>query len=138
MPTTINTAYTAPINPSPSTTPVLTRKQCWTGLQRKIRDAPAFVGAISSCKVIGEDEAEGTVTRVVTFKAEPDKEIKEVCRSFEDAKVGLLFPSCLSLLPCLFILKTMARNMYLRCRVLISSCSLPTGRFSPDGRKCHF
>lgn len=120
-------AYTAPINPSslnppsksrnniptwdsldaPAESPLLTREQCWVGLQRKIRDATEFVGAIATCKVLGEEEdkdGEGhgdkVVTRVVTFNAEPEKEVKEVCRSYWPMKVSsrdfFLFLFCFS------------------------------------------
>lgn len=77
-------AYTAPINP-PNATPVLTTEQCWAGLQRKIRNAPEFVGAITKCDVL--EDKDGVVTREVVFGAQPDKRVKEVCRSFEPMKV---------------------------------------------------
>lgn len=90
----IYTAYTAPINPGGSST-VLTKAQCWAGLQRKIRNAPEFVGAIATCKVLEDNEAEDEVTRVVTFKAEPEKEVREVCKSFWPMKVrGSFFLFC--------------------------------------------
>lgn len=79
-----NLAHTEPINP-PSATSVLTIDQVWAGLQLKIRDAPAFVGAIATCKVL--EDKDGVVTREVTFKAEPEKVVKEVCRSYWPLKV---------------------------------------------------
>ncbi|GAB7348044.1 hypothetical protein MBLNU459_g6080t1 [Dothideomycetes sp. NU459] len=78
-------AYTAPINP-PGATPALTTAQCWTGLQRKVRNAPEFVGAIATCTVLNEDD-DGVVTRQVTFKANPNKVVEEVCRPYEPMKV---------------------------------------------------
>lgn len=78
-------AYTAPINP-PNTTPVLTTAQCWAGLERKVRNAPEFVGAIATCDVLDET-SDGVVTREVTFKANPEKKVKEVCRPYKPTKV---------------------------------------------------
>jgi len=78
-------AYTAPINPS-GATPVLTVDQCWQGLQRKVRNAPEFVGAIKICDVI--DDKGDEVTREVAFANAPEKRIKEVCKSYKPMKVG--------------------------------------------------
>lgn len=78
-------AYTAPINP-PNASPVLSSEQCWAGLQRKIRNAPEFVGAITKCDVL--EDKDGVVTREVVFGARPDTRVKEVCKSFEPMKVS--------------------------------------------------
>ncbi|TKA80605.1 hypothetical protein B0A49_02037 [Cryomyces minteri] len=88
---TLNLAYTAPINP-PSASPVLTSPQLWAGLQRKIRHAQEFVPAIVSCTVLDEqkeDNGSVTVTREVQFKEGygPKEPVREVCRSWEPAKV---------------------------------------------------
>lgn len=83
-------AYTAPINPS-GASPVLTRAQCWAGLQRKVRNAPEFVSAIATCHVL-DDEGD-TVKREVTFKETPDKKVREVCKSYEPMKVSVCFYS---------------------------------------------
>ena len=90
----IYTAYTAPINPAGTPSKdLISRAQCWNGLQRKVRNAPEFVGAIATCEVLEDDAKQGTVTRVVTFKADPEKEVKEVCRNYEPMKVSFAISS---------------------------------------------
>lgn len=104
-------AYTAPINDASASDITVTRAQCWAGLQRKVRNAPEFVGAIATCKVLSEDEADGTVTRVVTFKADPEKEVKEVCRGFWPMKVCSSNSFLLLLLLLLFLWSGEAKTL---------------------------
>ena len=82
---TLNLAYTAPINPA-NASPVLSIEQVWAGLQRKIRNAPEFVGAIKSCDVL--EDKDTVVTREVVFKDRPEIRVKEVCKSYEPLKVS--------------------------------------------------
>ena len=63
---TLYLSHTAPINPS-GITPVLTIRQIWAGLQRKVRFAQEFVPIIESCTVL-EEQPDGTVVRDVVFK----------------------------------------------------------------------
>lgn len=79
----IHLAYTTPINP-PSAQPVLTHSQCWAGLQRKIRRAYEFVGAITACDVVSEKDNE--VVREVVFR-EGNRKVREVCRSYAPTRV---------------------------------------------------
>lgn len=81
----IHCAYTEPINPS-GVTPILTRKQVWNGLQRKIRRAQDFVPIITGCDVL-EDKGE-EVTRIAHFSN--GKDVKEVCKSYWPTKVDQL------------------------------------------------
>ncbi|GAB7358026.1 hypothetical protein MBLNU230_g0191t1 [Neophaeotheca triangularis] len=84
---TINCAYTEPINPT-GATPTLTRQQVWKGLQRKVRRAQDFVPVITGTDVV-EDKGD-EVVRVAHFKAmhgQPEREVREVCRSFWPTKV---------------------------------------------------
>ncbi|KAF2677240.1 DUF1857-domain-containing protein [Lentithecium fluviatile CBS 122367] len=83
---TINLAYTSKINPN-GASPVLTRAQVWTGLQRKIRFAQEFVPVIESCEVLKDDS--GVVERLVKFKKGmgPKDEAREVVRGWEDCWV---------------------------------------------------
>ncbi|KAK4940073.1 hypothetical protein LTR66_014951, partial [Elasticomyces elasticus] len=90
----INVAYTAAINP-PGVTPVLTVPQLWVGLQRKVRDAPAFVSAILACEVL--EDKDGEVLREVQFdkksgKGGPDGKVQERCIMFEPMKVDFHQP----------------------------------------------
>ncbi|KAF4548053.1 Hypothetical protein D9617_32g091730 [Elsinoe fawcettii] len=85
MPTNISLAYTAPINP-PDAPVVLTKDQVWAGLQRKIRFAPEFVSAISTCDVVS-DQGEAEVVREVVFAANPDKRVQERVVSYYPLKV---------------------------------------------------
>ncbi|CAK7243480.1 MAG: hypothetical protein STHCBS139747_005005 [Sporothrix thermara] len=66
--TTIRLAHTVPVNP-PGATPVLTEAQVFAGFQRKIRRPQDFVPAIAACNVLSD--ADGVVTREVTFKPTP-------------------------------------------------------------------
>lgn len=87
---TINCAYTEPINPT-GATPTLTRQQVWKGLQRKVRRAQDFVPVITGTDVV-EDKGD-EVVRVAHFKAmhgQPEREVREVCRSFWPTKVSIL------------------------------------------------
>ncbi|KAF2086099.1 DUF1857-domain-containing protein [Saccharata proteae CBS 121410] len=83
---TLNLAFTAPVNP-PGASPVLTTAQLWAGLQRKIRFAHEFVPVIGACDVLSEEEGGRVVTREVAFKQSPEKRVREVCRSYEPARV---------------------------------------------------
>ncbi|KAF1997570.1 DUF1857-domain-containing protein [Amniculicola lignicola CBS 123094] len=81
----ISLAYTAKINPS-GVTPVLTKRQVWAGLQRKIRFAQEFVPVIESCEVL--EDKDGIVDRKVVFKpGMPKSEAREIVRGYEDAWV---------------------------------------------------
>ncbi|KAH7125170.1 hypothetical protein B0J11DRAFT_486525 [Dendryphion nanum] len=82
----LHLAHTSPINP-PSSTPILTLPQIWSGLQRKIRYAEEFVPMIASCTVLSDEN--GVVTREVVFKPGqgPRERAKEVVRGFEHAWV---------------------------------------------------
>lgn len=87
--TTINLAYTAPINPA-GATPVLSEDQIWIGLKRKVRRAQEFVPVIVACEVLSEEG--NTVVRQATFKSEdPTKEtddpVKEVCVHLPPSRV---------------------------------------------------
>ena len=62
----INCAYSEHINP-PGASPVLTQKQIWNGLQRKVRRAQDFVPVIKGYDVI-EDNG-NTVVREAHFEA---------------------------------------------------------------------
>lgn len=75
-------AATSSINP-PGVTPVLTRSQVWTGLQRKVRHANEFVPPITSCVVIKEEK--NVVTRRVVF--EGIREMTEVCTELAPSRV---------------------------------------------------
>src|ERR1700753_2386373 len=48
-------ARTLPVNPS-TTTFILKRKPLWESLQRKVRNAPEFVPAMKSCKVVSDKD----------------------------------------------------------------------------------
>lgn len=85
---TLNLAYTTAINPPDGPGPVLSEAQIWAGLQLKVRDAPAFVPAISSCTVLEDREAaDGVVVREIVFASAPDKITKETCRLFGPSRV---------------------------------------------------
>jgi len=90
MPTTINLAYTSPINAS-KPAPTLTVPQLWAGLQHKIRSAQSFVPAIISTDVIEErtDAKKGVpvVVREVVFK-EGNRRVREECWEYKPCKVG--------------------------------------------------
>ena len=86
----IHVAYTELINPS-GATPVLTRKQVWKGLQRKIRRAQDFVPPIEGCDVL--EEYDNVVVRQAHFKHTPGMNtgasvVKEVCKSYEPTRVS--------------------------------------------------
>ncbi|QIW95582.1 hypothetical protein AMS68_001100 [Peltaster fructicola] len=84
---TINCAYTEPINPA-GTSPALTRKQVWTGLQRKIRRAQDFVPVIKACDVL-EDKG-NEVIREAHFA--DGHSVKEVCKSYWPTRVDFHQP----------------------------------------------
>jgi hypothetical protein len=90
-----NLAYTAPINrPDQS---VLTWKQVWAGLQRKVRHAQEFVPLIIKCDVVSEEVAKGAedvtvVTRNVVFKdgngPKADGEpVQEICKEYPPCRI---------------------------------------------------
>lgn len=90
MPTTHNLAFTAPINPAGTATP-LTTKQIWTGLLLKCRSAETFVpAAIQSTTVLSDtiDPVTGNpvIIREVLFR-ESQKLVKEVVTAFEPCRV---------------------------------------------------
>jgi hypothetical protein len=92
----IHVAYTTKINPQ-GATPVLTSAQVWQGLQRKIRFAQEFVPIIESCDVL--EDKDGVVVRDVRFKegTGPQRQAKEVVRSYWPSWVSLFFFSLSSL-----------------------------------------
>lgn len=59
-------------------------EQVWKGLQRKIRRAQDFVGAIKGTDVV--DDKEDEVVRIAHFADGHD--VKEVCKSYWPTKVG--------------------------------------------------
>nr|XP_023873299.1 uncharacterized protein LOC111985883 [Quercus suber]POE84783.1 hypothetical protein CFP56_79001 [Quercus suber] len=86
-------AYTEKINP-PGATPVLTKDQVWTGLQKKIRTPQDFLPMIVGTDVVSESETE--VVRIAHFKGEdgkPGREMKEVCKSYYPTKVDFHQPN---------------------------------------------
>jgi hypothetical protein len=82
----LHLAYTGPINPA-GATPVLTQKQVWAGLQRKIRFAQEFVPVIQDCKVLSDEH--GVVTRDVIFKpgVGPKEKAREIVTGYGNAWV---------------------------------------------------
>jgi hypothetical protein len=90
MPTTHNLAFTAPINPQGTSTPITT-SQIWTGLLLKCRSAETFVpAAIQSTTVLSDtiDPVTGNpvIVREVLFR-ESQKLVKEVVTAFEPCRV---------------------------------------------------
>jgi len=57
----------------------------------KIKNPQKFLPVINSCDVIpnreGDKLRDDVITRVVTFKPNPEKKVTEVCRCFEPMKV---------------------------------------------------
>lgn len=89
MPTN-NVAFTSPINPPGTPTP-LTHSQVWKGLLLKSRSAETFVSAaIQSTKVLSDtiDPATGNevIVREVLFR-ESQKLVEEVVTAFEPTRV---------------------------------------------------
>ncbi|KAF7793580.1 hypothetical protein EIP86_004694 [Pleurotus ostreatoroseus] len=84
-------ATTKPIN-TPSATPVLTREQVFAGLKIRARDPVKYIPAITSCKIVKEDEA--GLTRVITCKpgTGPPGEVTEVVTYTKNVKVDFLMP----------------------------------------------
>ncbi|KAL9095681.1 MAG: hypothetical protein Q9165_002113 [Trypethelium subeluteriae] len=88
----VHVAYTQSINPD-GASPVVTQAQVWKGLERKIRYAQEFVGAISSTDVLEERDGGKEVVRIAHFKPGYGGEkgsAKETVRSFEPAKVDFI------------------------------------------------
>ena len=90
MPSANHIAFTAAINP-PNTSPVLTRSQIWTGLERKILAGQDFVGgAIISTDIIRtyDDSVSGNpvTVREVVFR-EGNRRVQETCTAYEPTKV---------------------------------------------------
>ncbi|KAI1323788.1 DUF1857-domain-containing protein [Xylariaceae sp. FL0255] len=93
MPTTLNLAYTAPIN-RPGASPVLTQAQVWEGLKMKVKRAQEFVSAIKTCEVHGEETLPTgnlQVTRTVSFAPTASHgahtTAKEVCVHYAPCRV---------------------------------------------------
>lgn len=88
----VHVAYTQPINPA-GASPVLTEAQIWQGLERKVRFAQEFVGAIESTDVLEERNGGKEVVRIAHFKPGFGGEqgaAKETCRLYEPTKVSSL------------------------------------------------
>lgn len=82
-------AYTAPINPA-DTTPRLTRRQVWAGLERKITAAEEFVGGAILATAVestsADDHGRAVTARRVTF-AQGRRTVAERCVAYEPNKV---------------------------------------------------
>lgn len=103
---TINVAYTQPINPA-GVTPVITRGQLWTGMDRKVRNAHEFVPVFSACKVL--EEHDNVVIRETTLKpmeGRPGKTQKETCKLYKPVKVGVP--------PAVTVIRLIAAGRFLR------------------------
>ncbi|KAI9706263.1 MAG: hypothetical protein M1820_004838 [Bogoriella megaspora] len=88
----VHVAYTQPINPA-GASPILTESQVWEGLERKVRFAQEFVGAIESTDVLEEKDEGKTVVRIAHFKPEFIAEkgaAKETCRLYKPTKVDFV------------------------------------------------
>ncbi|KAG0046025.1 hypothetical protein BGZ83_008788 [Gryganskiella cystojenkinii] len=83
MTPTINLAVSVPINP-PGSDQILNSSQVWAALQRKVRHPHEFVPAITSCKVVKDEN--NVVTRVVSFKDGPSG-VNEVCTEYKPSRV---------------------------------------------------
>ena len=84
---TINVAYTTPVNP-PGATPMLTREQLWTGMERKVRRAHDFVPVFEDCKVIEEhDNVIVRETKLKPMEGRPGKTQQETCKLYKPTKV---------------------------------------------------
>ena len=91
MPPNNHVAFTAPVNPT-GASPVLTRAQIWSGLEKKIRAGQDFVGgAITTTDVVKEYRTDRTdlpvTVREVVFKDPSMGKVEETCIAFYPMKV---------------------------------------------------